>query len=110
MPPRQSGLVACVSADADEGRAGLFVVFRSPGPKFRSLTGRIASLGRGNLRHSSGKRQRLCNGPEVKRPRTQEILYSLGSKELRAFGVSCAYRIPGRFVQHGPRVEGCSDL
>ncbi len=35
-------------------------------------------------------------------------LYSFGRKELRYSGARSAHRIPARFVQHGPWVEGHS--
>jgi hypothetical protein len=48
----------------------------------------------------------LCNSSKGKTRRERKIFYPFGHKDLRAVAASRAQRIPARFVQHGPQVEG----
>jgi hypothetical protein len=70
--------------------------------------GWIAPSGCANPLQIRRTRPRLCNSSKGKTPRARKILYSFEHKGLRDFWASCAPRIPARFVQHGPYIEGQS--
>jgi hypothetical protein len=86
----------------------LWAVFQR-GPAHEPPPENVAS-GRDVVGMPDRRQTRLCNSSKGKTPREREMLYSFRRKELRDFWVSRARRIPARFVQRGPYIEGQSAL